>query len=447
MEKRDITTIEAGRPSAPTGLTAVPLVARNATGVIVTDVVEVVEVDGENVPAAVQTNQSATSVNLYWYWPQTDGGDGITTFRVEVSKTGQWPGSTDEASLDAGALNTVLGDADFGAVNVAAGTAFGSTAETPQQFTHTDAATTFLTQGKSLQYRVFAENGAGHRSLPSSESSQSTVTYAMTQATKPAPGMPTGVVWELTDAEPPVDAVGVTAKAATHHHSEVNLSWMSPEFGNAPTAYAYRVDLASSKSVRTRNADGIFSDPVTVLAWNERERDTRHTDPTYDHRGWRPGPMPQSFNYRVFAKDGGLIGESSEVNTQTVDAQTAPEPVVGLNASVTSAKQIDVSWTEPGNDGGTSITRYCLLTTSNATVSMTNVLCADGASIPSTVKRTIIDAPTVGVLTERAPGHHAHVKELARVYHLPVSGVRYKQGDRRRTYPSTYDVWRLPQFG
>ena len=194
--------------------------------------------------------------------------------------------------------------------------------------------------------------------------------------------------------------MGVTAKASTHHHSEVNLSWLRPEHGNAPTAY--RVDLASSKSVRTRDTtDGSFNTPVSVLAWNERERDTRHTDPTYDHRGWRPRATPQAFNYRVFAKDGGLIGEASQINTQTVDGQTAPEPVVDLKATVINAKQIDVSWTEPGNDGGTAITSYCFLTTSNATVAMPNTLCV--GEVPDNIKREIIDAPAVGVLTESAP--------------------------------------------
>ena len=398
VEKREITTKVASRPSPPTGLTAAPVVTY-VEGVRTPDPVEATN----RVPDAVQMNQSASDVNLYWYWPQTDGGDGITMFRVEVSKTGAWPSSADDpeatmadfngALMGDSAADPVVAPADFAAINVVAGGedgAFGSTPATPQQFTHTGAAETFLTRGKSLQYRVFAINGAGHRSLPSSESSQSTVTYAMTQATKPAPRPPTMVAW--TDR--------ATDIVSTHHYDEVNLSWDAPADGGPPTAY--RVDLASSKSVRTRNDDGTFSAPAIVLAWQEQERDTRHSDPTYDHRGWRPKVPPQTFNYRVFAKDGGLIGDSSDITPEIVDGQTAPEPVDSLTATVISAKQIDVSWTEPDNDGGTAITSYCFLTTSNPTVVLPSTLCTD-ATVPAGIKRVIIDAPAVGVLTERAP--------------------------------------------
>ena len=401
VEKRDTTTMVASRPSAPTGLTAVPLVQYDADGDVVEDVVEETDADPP-VPLDVQTNQSATNVNLYWYWPQADGGDGITMFRVEVTKTGKWPSSSADPSVDIAAFNEALVGGvnpavDFAAVNVQAGIAFGSTAETPQQFEHLAAATNFLNgSGKQLQYRVFAINGAGHRSLPSSESSQSTVTYAMTQATKPAPKPPTAVAWTNR----------VAAIASTHHYNEVNLSWEKPAAGGTPSAY--RIDLAETKSVYTRNAGGTFTEtPVAgVLAWKEQERDTRHSDPTYDHRGWRPKGTPQTFNYRVFAKDGGLIGEASDINAQIVDGQTAPEPVTSLASTVISANQIDVSWSEPGNDGGIAITSYCFLSTSNATVGMPNTLCntaADADDVPDNIKREIIDAPAVGVLTERAP--------------------------------------------
>ena len=134
VEKRDITTMEASRPSAPTGLTAVPLVNRVASdqdegaGDVVEDVAEAVD--------ATPVNQSAGHINLYWYWPQTDGGDGITTFRVEVSKTGQWPSSSADPADDITAFNAALtgnpdtdtAAADFAAMNVTAEAAFPSTA-------------------------------------------------------------------------------------------------------------------------------------------------------------------------------------------------------------------------------------------------------------------------------------------------------------------------------
>ena len=89
-EKRDVTTLGPGRPSAPTGLTAVPLVEREPDGTITPDVAEVS-------PAAT-TNQSASHILLYWYWPETDGGSAINNFRVEVSKTTAWPNSNADGS-------------------------------------------------------------------------------------------------------------------------------------------------------------------------------------------------------------------------------------------------------------------------------------------------------------------------------------------------------------
>ena len=126
--------------------------------------------DDPPVPDDVQTNQSATNVNLYWYWPQTDGGDGITTFRVEVSKTGQWP-SQRPLRPEAPTLDCPQHGLDWGCRHGPCRLSVPSMWQpaplsatpprTPQQFTHTDAAMTFLTQGKSLQYRVFADQWSG----------------------------------------------------------------------------------------------------------------------------------------------------------------------------------------------------------------------------------------------------------------------------------------------
>ena len=265
--------------------------------------------------------------------------------------------------------------------------AFPATGTVPFQLQHDDAAMTFLTPGKSLNYRVFAENGAGERSLPSSENSQSMVDYSMTQSTKPAPEPPGDPVW--TGA--------VDARGMMHHYDEINLSWPAPEDSGTPTAY--RVDVAETKMIGRTSSE---PNGTPVRAWREQERDTRHSDPTYDHRGWRPKASPQTFDYRVFARDGGLYGEASLVSSQEVDGQTAPTQVQSVDTSVVSAKQINVSWAKPENDGGTAIVKYCLLSTTQSTLAMPGMECV-AAVVTDNIERILIDAPTVGHLTEREP--------------------------------------------
>ena len=134
------------------------------------------------------------------------------------------------------------------------------------------------------------------------------------------------------------------------------------------------------------------------------EPDTRHSDPTYDHLGWRPKDNAQTFQYRVFAKDGGLIGIAAAPSAQEVDDQTAPSPVRSLVSTTASAKQINLTWQEPANDGGTEITKYCVLSTT-ASVTAQALLAANCTAEDALagVMRKFIDAPKVGVLTEMPP--------------------------------------------
>ena len=178
----------------------------------------------------------------------------------------------------------------------------------------------------------------------------------MTQSTKPAPGPPGTPVW--------TDGATVRGRNAPHY-DEINLSWTAPEDSGTPTAY--RVDVAETKAIGETDLD---TGGTNVRAWREQERDTRHSDPTYDHRGWRPKATPQTFDYRVFARDGGLYGEASPIASETVDAQTAPTETQSLDTSVVSAKQINVSWAKPENDGGTAIIKYCFLSTTQSTLPM-----------------------------------------------------------------------------
>lgn len=369
IDIRTATTTPPGKPAAPTGLTAVPTVARAATTPFA------IEADDAGTPAY----EPAPNVNLYWYYPSDEGGADITRFRIEVSKTGAWPDGSVETAGTADTANTALASADFAVMTATRDEAFGET--NSYQFQHTGAGQ-FLNSPGKLYYRVFAENGevadgVSRRSLPDTGAAQSMVTKAMTQAAKPAPVAPLNPTWTGETA----------AKGMAHHYDSVNLSWTKGNGGNTPTAY--RVDVAEGTAA--------------PLKWKALEPDTRHSDPTYDHLGWRPKDAAQTFQYRVFAKDGGLIGVATAPDANVVDPQTAPSPVRSLVATTVSAKQNDITWQMPANDGGTDIVKYCVLATTSSTQALASTECTAAAVTDPSIMRQFVEAPKVGVLTERDP--------------------------------------------
>ena len=381
VDIRSATTDPIGKPAAPTGLTAVPLVVYCGDGttregkVMLDD-----DSDCDGTPATTPTEayEPAPNIALYWYWPTDNGGDALDRFRIEVSKTGAWPDGSDQTTGDSTASITTLGTSDYAIMSVSATAASGNT--NSYQFNHEGVGPILKSNG-TLYYRVFAENGGDtqieRRSLPDSDAAQATVTLSMTQPTKPAPDLVTNVAWSNADA----------ARASTHHHDSVNLSWTEPAPDKTPTSY--RVDVAKADD----------DDPVH---WEKLELDTRHSDPTYDHRGWRPEGTAQTYRYRIFAKDGGLIGEASAISAHAVDAQTAPSPVRSLVSKTDSASQNTITWEAPDNDGGTDITRYCVLSATSTSAAIASTGCT-AATAPPNVTRKFIEAPKVGVLTEMAP--------------------------------------------
>ena len=383
IDVRSATTHPVGPPAAPTGVTVVPLIERDGTtNALVPNTIPPLNLDDDGTNDVVdETNERAEDVDVYWYWPEHNGGSTITTFRVEVTKTNQWPDGAAVAGTPADAITALAGTAINAAISVPVADAFGTT--NSYQLRHEDAGRFLIDPGSKLTYRVFAENGTGadNRSLASTDAAQAMATYAMTQTQLLAPEPPT-----------PVDWVNETdAKGETHHHDSVNLSWDKP-VSPIVIPSAYRVDVAEGTA--------------QPLKWKKLEPDTRHSDPTYDHRDWRPKDAPQTFQYRVFGKNGTVIGESSGIDENIVDAQTAPSPVQLPKSTTVSASQIDLVWQKPMNDGGTDIAKYCVLATTQpvGTQPLAPANCTLArTALPTGVARDFVEAPKVGVLSERAP--------------------------------------------
>ena len=226
-----------------------------------------------------------------------------------------------------------------------------------------------------------------------------------------------------------------TAKGEMHHHDSVNLSWTKPV--GIRTTTSYRVDVPPRAT----------ADPP--LKWKKLEPDTRHSDPTYDHRGWRPKDVPQTFQYRVFGRNGGLFGQSSTISSNEVDPQTEPSPVLQIKSTTASAQQIDLVWQKPMNDGGTDIAKYCVLsTTASVTAQALPPANCKVEPVPAGFTRDFVEAPRVGVLSERAPetmfmdkGLLADTTYRYRVYAMndAVDGAGLARGHRRSTL-ANFDV-------
>ena len=402
IDVRSATTHPVGQPASPTGVTAVPLIERNTeTDALLPNIIPPNNLDNDATNDDPDgTNERAEDVDVYWYWPAHNGGATITNFRVEVTKTNAWPDASADAGTPEEAITALAGTEDDAAVDnavitVTAAVAFQeANAEIPYQLRHAGAGRFLIDPGSKLTYRVFAENHAdpqelslARRSLASTDAAQAMATYAMTQTALLAPEPPTPVSWVNAGVEGESGARG-----ETHHHDSVNLSWEKPDDPIVvPTAY--RVDVAEGDA--------------QPLKWRPLEPDTRHSDPTYDHRNWRPkdaAPNPQTFQYRVFGKNGTTIGESSVIDDNIVDAQTAPSPVQNIKSTTVSASQIDLVWQKPTNDGGTDIAKYCVLATTRSigSQSLPGTECTRPTPTAG-VMRHFVEAPRVGVLSESAP--------------------------------------------
>src|SRR5205085_6791954 len=170
-----------------------------------------------------------------------------------------------------------------------------------------------LNPSTTYTYRISAINSIG-TSSPSSTAS------ATTSSTAPQP--PTGLT------------------TTTFSSSQINLSWTAPSNNGGSAITGYKIE---------RSADG-------GTTWSAIVANTGSTGTTYSNTGLATNT---TYTYRVSAINS--VGTSSPSNTASATTSataTAPQPPTGLTATATSSSQINLSWTAPSNNGGSSITGY-----------------------------------------------------------------------------------------
>jgi len=304
-----------------------------------------------NAPTGLRAAKTAdnSTVNLYWYWPASDGGDDITSFRIEVStQSNRWPKATEANTADAannitenqfdGATLTSTGTAanDNGVlVDRAVGDADSNAAS--EQATHTHAVRALADAGrKTLYYRVFTQTATGR----STHSNTASVT--INHGINPVAPTTTG------------DGNGATAG-----DGKIDLAWSATDYnhdnddGTTPVipypASGYRIDYAEGKADTATNDE---------LMWKPLWGNTGFTDTEFTHTPLKPSTRVY---YRIFT-----IGSNQVISiapapiSDTTEAAGALGKVRNVMAVANDATKITVTWDAPENLGVHEVDHYSI---------------------------------------------------------------------------------------
>ena len=181
--------------------------------------------------------------------------------------------------------------------------------------TSTTYSDTGLSSSTAYAYRVSAINGIG-------TSSPSNISSATTSQAPTAPQPPTNL------------------SANTISSSTINLSWTAPSDNGGSAITGYMIE-------RSTDAGSTWS---TIVS------NTGSTGTTYSNTGLSPRT---AYTYRVSTING--IGTSMPSNIASATTSTQmfpPQPPTNLSATAISSSQINLSWSAPGNNGGSPIVGY-----------------------------------------------------------------------------------------
>ena len=143
------------------------------------------------------------------------------------------------------------------------------------------------------------------------------------------------IIGPLVDVPAPGAPTTLTATASGT--TQINISWTAPtDTGGSPIT-GYKIEFSP---------DG--------TNWTTLEANTNGPATTYAHTGLAAGTTRY---YRVSAINTNGAGAPSNVDGATTGT-TVPGAPTGLQATASGNTQIDLSWTAPGNTGGSPITGY-----------------------------------------------------------------------------------------
>ncbi len=385
------------------------------------------------------TASGRNEITLRWIAPGSDGGSAITAYRIWRSRDGQalWPwkelvpntfgtGTTFiDGVVDAGttyyyrvaAINSV----DAGPPSaVAHATTEASAPDVPRNLTATASGPTRIV----LSWTVPSDNGGvpitGYQIESSADgadwgnsplventgNNKTTYTdtgltegttryYRVSAINRIGTGAPSDEVSATTQAISAPDAP-TNLTAAASGQTRIDLSWTAPVNNGGAAITGYRIQVSS-------NAGN---------SWNPLQDITGRATTTYSHTGLTAGTTR---HYRVRAINSVGEGAPSDIAHATTDAATvtAPEAPANLTAAASGPTRIDLSWTAPSNNGGSSITGYRIQVSPSGTGNWTNLV--------GNTRNT----NTIYAHTDLSPGttHHYRIRAINSVDAGPPSNV------------------------
>lgn len=295
-------------------------------------------------PTGLRAAKSADNrtVNLYWYWPASDGGDDIVDFRVEVTTNrSSWPKATE--ALTAVVAENITANEFEGDTLTPTGTtandngvlgpvtaATASDEGSAEQGTHTHAVPD-AAGAKTLYYRVFTQTAAGRS------------TYSNTASVMVNGGInPTSPTFVEANVTGGAGKVDLDWDAGTYDHDDDGGTPVVPY-----PASGYRIDYAIGMGA-TAGAD--------ELMWKLLWGNTGFTDTEFTHDQLKPNTRVY---YRIFT-----IGSNQVISTatgplnETTDPAGALDKVRNLMAMADDPTKITVTWDAPENLGTNEIDHY-----------------------------------------------------------------------------------------
>ena len=297
----------------------------------------------KNQPAGADLNTN-TMVDLYWYWPSSDGGVDITGFRVEVTTDrNNWPSSTDTSDdnpdimlgADTPDVNAVLATVE---ANVARSPTLAYQAQHDHGVSETNEADPPVIVPTRLHYRVFTETdsdvdaeGGERRSSPSAIGS-----IIVNGGENP---------YTPTFLEGGVDPNGTSLIALEWDAGDTDAVTSGIQ---AYEGSGYRIDYAEG--------DGATGDTNDLLEWKLLWPHTNFTSPEFTHKDLDP---ETEVYYRIFAfGPSQTISPAAGPHEGITDTAGALGKISNITATANGATEINVSWDHPMDTDVADIDHY-----------------------------------------------------------------------------------------